>query len=80
VQVHPIEPTLKTPGTERLKLENEQLLSNFAFNFNLRRYIKDDAEAEAGPHLTICFQLNLSIFECASGVTQAASFHEGQTA
>ena len=46
MQVHPIEPTLKTPGTERLKLENEQLLSNFAFNFNLRRFTEDDYDDE----------------------------------
>jgi hypothetical protein len=38
VQVDPIKPTLKAPGTERLKLECEELLSNFGFNFNLRRY------------------------------------------
>ena len=37
VQVDPINPTLKAPGTD-LKLEYEQLLSNFGFKFNLRRY------------------------------------------
>jgi len=30
---------LKAPGTGRLKLMYENLLSNFAFKFNLRRYI-----------------------------------------
>jgi len=29
---------LKAPGTKRLKLANDKLLSTFAFNFNLRRY------------------------------------------
>ena len=38
MQVNPIKPTLKTPGTKRLKLENDDLLSSFAFKFNLRRY------------------------------------------
>ena len=38
MQVDPIKPTLKAPGSKRLKLEHEKLLSNFAFNFNLRRY------------------------------------------
>ena len=33
-----MKPTLKAPGSKRLKLEHEKLLSNFAFNFNLRRY------------------------------------------
>ena len=39
----PMKPTLKAPGKrldKRLKLEHVKLLSNFAFNFNLRRYIK----------------------------------------
>ena len=31
---------LNAYGTERLKLEYEQLFSNFAFNFNVRRYIE----------------------------------------
>ena len=40
VQVGPIKPTLEAPGTERLKLALHcgKLLSNSAFNFNLRRY------------------------------------------
>jgi hypothetical protein len=38
VQVDPIKPKLKPPGTERLKLKCDTLLSNCAFIFNLRRY------------------------------------------
>jgi len=38
VQVAPIKPTLKAPGTKRLKLKCDEPLSNFAFNFKLRRY------------------------------------------
>jgi len=38
VQVEPMKPMLKGSGNKRLKLNYEQLLSNFAFNFNLRRY------------------------------------------
>ena len=38
VQVDPIEPTLKAPGTQPLKLEFGKPLSSFAFNFNLSRY------------------------------------------
>jgi hypothetical protein len=41
VQVAPIKPTLKPAGTKRLKLKCDEPLSNFAFNFNLRRYSKD---------------------------------------
>jgi len=29
---------LKAPGTKRLKLEYDELLPSYAFNFNLRRY------------------------------------------
>jgi len=39
VQADPINPKLKAPGPKRLKLHCDILLSNFAFNFNLRRYI-----------------------------------------
>jgi hypothetical protein len=38
VQVDPIKPTLKAPGSERLKLNCDILLSTSAFSFNLRRY------------------------------------------
>ena len=38
MQVDPIKPKLKPPGKTRLKLKYEGPLSNFAFNFNLRRY------------------------------------------
>jgi len=38
VQVDPIKPMLKAPGTERLKLEYDGTPSNFAFKFNLRRH------------------------------------------
>ena len=42
MQVDPIKPTLKPPGSKRLKVEHE-LLSNVAFNFNLRRYSEEVA-------------------------------------
>ena len=38
MHVDPIKPTLKAPGTMRLKLKYGKLLSSFAFRFNLRRY------------------------------------------
>jgi len=33
-------PTMKAPGTKRLKLEDYEVLSRCAFNLNLRRYSK----------------------------------------
>jgi len=52
VQVDPIKPMLKPPGTKRLKLKYDELLSNVAFKFNLRRYneerehVVEEEEAE----------------------------------
>jgi len=40
-QVEAMEPTLQAPGSKRLKLESEELLANFGFKFNLRRYNMD---------------------------------------
>ena len=41
MQVAPIKPTLKAPGTKRSQLKYHRLPSNVAFNFNLRRYTVD---------------------------------------
>jgi len=55
VQVDPIKPTLKAPASQRLKLEHAKLLSNFVFNFNLRRYIwiTQDGLVGEGPSMNI---------------------------
>jgi len=42
VQVDPMKPALKAPGTNRLRLMCDILLSTFAFNFNLRRFSEGD--------------------------------------
>ena len=47
MQVDPIKPKLKPPGTKRLRLKCDLLLSTSAFKFNLRRYIKKAAVADA---------------------------------
>jgi len=41
VQVDPIKPKLIPPGTKRLKLNNDGLLSTSAFKFSLRRFIEE---------------------------------------
>ena len=38
MQVDPIKPMLKPPGAKHLRLKYDELLSSFAFKFNLRRY------------------------------------------
>jgi hypothetical protein len=52
VQVDPIKPMLKAPGTKRLKLKHDKTLSSFAFNFNLRRYSKGLVVASASGRVT----------------------------
>jgi len=37
-----MKPVLKAPETTRLKLKCDDLPSNFAFKFNLRRYNEED--------------------------------------
>jgi bis(5'-adenosyl)-triphosphatase len=37
-QVDPMKPKLKPPGTKRLKVKCDVLLSTFAFKFSLRRF------------------------------------------
>jgi len=41
VQVDPIKPTLKAPGTKRLKPYYDEPPSDFDFKFKLRRYTPD---------------------------------------
>ena len=50
VHVDPIKPMLKAPGTIRLILEYDELLSTSAFKFNLRRYILESALAANREH------------------------------
>ena len=47
MQVDPIKPTLKSPETKYLKLNCDEPLSSFGFNFNLRRYIEESAGGDA---------------------------------
>ena len=42
VQVDPIKPILRPPGSKHLKLNCDVLLSTFAFKFNLRRFSAGD--------------------------------------
>ena len=51
MQVDPIKPTLEAPGIKRLKLEHDELLSSFAFNFNFRLF-----PVLAGSDLPPCFR------------------------
>jgi len=45
VQVDPMQPTLKPPGTKHLKLKCDEVVYFFAFNFKLCHYIEGAAQA-----------------------------------
>ena len=72
MQVDTIKPTLQAPGTKRLKLKYVSLLSNFAFNFNMRRYIKDP-EAKAASEAARREKLDSSNDEQATAAAAAAA-------
>jgi len=65
VQLDPIKPILKAPGTKRLKLQYDEPLSNFAVEFNLRR---DTVE---GQLLTVDYLVNT----CHADVNIADRWH-----
>jgi hypothetical protein len=44
-----MKPILKPPGTKHLKLKCDALLSTFAFEFNLRRYIMELSRKHGNP-------------------------------
>jgi hypothetical protein len=48
VQVDPVKSKMKPPGTKRLKLNCDILLSTFAFQVSLRRYTTAAAAAHGG--------------------------------
>ena len=48
VQVDPMRPEFKAPGTNLLTLEYDEPLSTFAFKFNLRRYTAATSTARQG--------------------------------
>ena len=50
MQVDPVKPKLKLPGTKGSKLKCDKLLSTFAFEFYLRCYSKDHDEATHFAH------------------------------
>jgi hypothetical protein len=47
VQLDPIKPMLKLPGTKRSRLKCDESLSESAFKFKLRRYTKEAASFRA---------------------------------
>ena len=50
MQVDPINPKLKPPGTKRLKLKYDKPLSSFAFKLNLHHYTEVAVELARVQH------------------------------
>jgi len=71
VQVDPIKPTLKAPGTERLKLKHEELLSHFGYKFKMRRYSLDIGEGNYMMEL----EEDYNILDAVSTIQQAGVLH-----
>jgi hypothetical protein len=63
MQVEPMKPKLKPPGTQRLKLRSDILLSTSAFKFNLRRYIKGAHERYRYGPPTNCSNYSYNTFK-----------------
>ena len=66
VQVEPMKPTLKAPGSTCLKLKYDEPPSEFAFKFNLRRYTMASTvdgldEAYDGLNTTECCTVTVSV-------------------
>jgi hypothetical protein len=74
MQVDPINPTLKAPGTKRLKLKCHKLLSRFAFKFNLRRFKKGRAARLSGDHKRATTELS-SLRQAGSTYTRFIPYH-----
>jgi hypothetical protein len=45
-----MKPMLKAPGTKRFNLSYDELPSNFTYNFNLRRYGKEQMKKKMFKH------------------------------
>jgi hypothetical protein len=48
-RLNPVDARVESAGIKRLKLRYDEPLSNFAFNFSLRRYIKAAASSPPPP-------------------------------
>ena len=65
MQVDPIKPTLKAtlkaPGIQHLKLKCDEPLSNFAFSFNLRCYIKGVTTGRKFANRSYLYRFNVAM-------------------
>jgi hypothetical protein len=70
VQVAPIKPTFKTPGTNCSKLEYDEPLSSFAFNFDLRPYTRAMSLLHNHCYITIDGEKSIKVGRCGLMVSR----------
>ena len=78
MQADPIKPTLKAPGTKRLRLKHDELLSRFAFKFKLRRCDKDANARVTSSCKLITETLLVSIVKKKVGSTRSDPLYHKQ--
>ena len=80
VQLDPIKPNLKPPGTERLKLKCDVLLSTFALKFNLCRYsMALHCIILYVPWLAVTFSVAPLTYKVGGGIENKNSIHVEST-
>jgi hypothetical protein len=76
VQVDPVKPMLKGPGAKRLTLKYHELLSSFAFSFNLSRYNEECQVADYPDHKLKCKQIIAAKRKQAAGGGNVQNLHD----
>ena len=65
VQIDPMTPALKLPGTKHLKPTWDELLSTFAFKTNLRRYIEGECHLHAEDSVKSVSRMEVKVRRCS---------------
>jgi ankyrin repeat protein len=79
VQVDPIKPVLKAPGTKRLNPKRDELLSNIAFGFNLRRYTEAGNVASVAALVKAGAKIDLETRDSRTALSVAAASGQVET-
>ena len=70
MQIDPIKPSLKAPGTNLLTIKCNKPLSTFAFKLNLRRYTKDNNTTNSAAVEAMALRAEVSARRQESGLTE----------
>ena len=75
MQVDPIKPKLKAPGTKSLKLKYDNPPSSFAFNCDLRRYNPAEITAKTSAQQVLADNIGLGLAVSATAMTGRLASH-----